>query len=72
MKYILNTIVTVVAVILCLTQSSNALIDDTILEFLEEFRMRMCHPIPKLGLPALDPLEIKHAETSMDNKYLLE
>jgi len=29
-----------------------------ILAFLQEFRMRMCHPIPNLGLPALDPLQL--------------
>ncbi|XP_017856627.1 PREDICTED: uncharacterized protein LOC108609379 [Drosophila arizonae] len=43
-----------------------------ILEFLEEFRMRMCHPIPNLGLPALDPLELGPAETAANNQYLID
>ncbi|XP_016959766.1 uncharacterized protein LOC108031071 [Drosophila biarmipes] len=44
----------------------------TIQEFLNEFRMRMCHPIPNLGLPALDPLQLGPAETEVNNKYLVD
>ncbi|EDW85123.1 uncharacterized protein Dwil_GK14489 [Drosophila willistoni] len=40
--------------------------------FLEELRLRMCHPIPNLGLPQLDPLELGPASTSQDNKYLVD
>ncbi|EDW42094.1 uncharacterized protein LOC6606303 [Drosophila sechellia] len=43
-----------------------------ILAFLQEFRMRMCHPIPNLGLPALDPLQLGPAETELNNKYLVD
>lgn len=46
--------------------------EETIKNFLNEFRMRMCHPIPNLGLPALDPLQLSHAETSVNNQYLIE
>ncbi|KAH8383382.1 hypothetical protein KR009_008261 [Drosophila setifemur] len=45
--------------------------ESVILNFLNEFRMRMCHPIPNLGLPALDPLQLKHAQTAVDSKYLV-
>ncbi|XP_039495624.1 uncharacterized protein LOC120454418 [Drosophila santomea] len=43
-----------------------------ILSFLEEFRMRMCHPIPNLGLPALDPLQFGPVATELNNKYLVD
>lgn len=46
--------------------------ESTILQFLNEFRMRMCHPIPNLGLPALDPLQLGPAETEANNKYLVD
>lgn len=46
--------------------------ESVILNFLEELRMRMCHPIPSLGLPALDPLQLGPAETAVNNKYLVE
>ncbi|TDG45711.1 hypothetical protein AWZ03_007849 [Drosophila navojoa] len=32
----------------------------------------MCHPIPNLGLPALDPLELGPAETAVNNQYLVD
>lgn len=34
--------------------------------------MRMCHPIPNLGLPALDPLQLEHADTAVNNQYLVD
>ncbi|XP_017057477.1 uncharacterized protein LOC108098832 [Drosophila ficusphila] len=43
-----------------------------ILAFLDAFRMRMCHPIPNLGLPPLDPLQLGPAETAVNNKYLVD
>ncbi|EDV92587.1 uncharacterized protein LOC6563153 [Drosophila grimshawi] len=46
--------------------------EDKILKFLEEFRMRMCHPIPNLGLPALDPFELGPENVAVDNKYLID
>ncbi|KAL7728561.1 hypothetical protein ACLKA6_012562 [Drosophila palustris] len=46
--------------------------EEKILSFLEEFRMRMCHPIPNLGLPALDPLQLEHADTAVNNQYLID
>ncbi|XP_034486339.1 uncharacterized protein LOC117790840 [Drosophila innubila] len=46
--------------------------EDKILSFLEEFRKRMCHPIPNLGLPALDPLQLDHADTAVNNQYLID
>ncbi|KAI8046129.1 uncharacterized protein LOC128266530 [Drosophila gunungcola] len=46
--------------------------ESQILAFLNEFRMRMCHPIPNLGLPALDPLKLGPAETALNNKYLVD
>ncbi|XP_062127351.1 uncharacterized protein LOC133839705 [Drosophila sulfurigaster albostrigata] len=46
--------------------------EDTILNFLDEFRMRMCHPIPSLGLPALDPLQLEHVDTAVNNQYLID
>lgn len=49
-----------------------AIYEERIKNFLNEFRMRMCHPIPNLGLPPLDPLQLSHAETSVNNQYLIE
>ncbi|KAH8337501.1 hypothetical protein KR059_012260 [Drosophila kikkawai] len=46
--------------------------ESVILNFLNEFRMRMCHPIPNLGLPALDPLQLGPAEAAVNNKYLVD
>ncbi|KAH8332671.1 hypothetical protein KR074_008785 [Drosophila pseudoananassae] len=55
----------------CLAPAT-CLYETTILNFLDEFKKRMCHPIPNLGLPALDPLEIKHAEAAVDGNYLVD
>ncbi|KAL9887684.1 uncharacterized protein ACN2A1_009789 isoform 3-T3 [Glossina fuscipes fuscipes] len=49
-----------------------ALKEDKIITFVNELNLRMCHPIPKLGLPALDPLEIRNFTVILDNKYLVE
>ncbi|KAL9872244.1 uncharacterized protein LOC119642595 [Glossina fuscipes] len=49
-----------------------ALKEDKIITFVNELNLRMCHPIPKLGLPALDPLEIRNFTVTLDNKYLVE
>uniref|UniRef100_A0A1B0AS23 Lipid-binding serum glycoprotein N-terminal domain-containing protein n=1 Tax=Glossina palpalis gambiensis TaxID=67801 RepID=A0A1B0AS23_9MUSC len=49
-----------------------ALKEDKIITFINELNLRMCHPIPKLGLPALDPLEIRNFTVTLDNKYLVE
>ncbi|CAD6991467.1 unnamed protein product [Ceratitis capitata] len=46
--------------------------ETAILNFLEQLRVRMCHPIPQLGLPALDPLHITHVEGKFNNKYLID
>ncbi|XP_068154147.1 uncharacterized protein [Drosophila tropicalis] len=46
--------------------------EEEVQAFLEELRLRMCHPIPNLGLPQLDPLELGPASTSADNKYLVD
>ncbi|XP_013119594.1 uncharacterized protein LOC106096400 [Stomoxys calcitrans] len=72
MKFGLFTIVAVIAIFTSSLPQGNALMEDAILEFLEELRMRMCHPIPKFGLPALDPIKIDHVETSVDNQYLVD
>lgn len=42
---------------------SSALDAKGIEKFLEDLRLRMCHPIEKLGLPALDPLTRKDKES---------
>uniref|UniRef100_A0A1A9V148 Lipid-binding serum glycoprotein N-terminal domain-containing protein n=1 Tax=Glossina austeni TaxID=7395 RepID=A0A1A9V148_GLOAU len=49
-----------------------ALKEGKIKTFINELNLRMCHPIPKLGLPALDPLEIRNFTVTLDNKYLVE
>uniref|UniRef100_A0A1A9Z9X3 Lipid-binding serum glycoprotein N-terminal domain-containing protein n=1 Tax=Glossina pallidipes TaxID=7398 RepID=A0A1A9Z9X3_GLOPL len=49
-----------------------ALKEGKIKKFINELNLRMCHPIPKLGLPALDPLEIRNFTVTLDNKYLVE
>ncbi|XP_017845485.1 uncharacterized protein LOC108601997 [Drosophila busckii] len=56
---------------LCLP-AAECVFEKTIESFLKELSVRMCHPIPNLGLPALDPLTVNHAETAMDNKYLID
>ncbi|KAH8295344.1 hypothetical protein KR018_010146 [Drosophila ironensis] len=59
--------------ILCASLTPAAcLYESVVLNFLQELRLRMCHPIPNLGLPALDPLQVGHAETAVDNKYLVD
>lgn len=59
--------------ILCASLApATCLYESAILNFLDELKLRMCHPIPNLGLPALDPLEIKHADIAVDGKYLVE
>ncbi|XP_017035544.1 uncharacterized protein [Drosophila kikkawai] len=55
----------------CLAPAS-CVYESVILNFLNEFRMRMCHPIPNLGLPALDPLQLGPAEAAVNNKYLVD
>ncbi|XP_030376361.1 uncharacterized protein LOC115625453 [Scaptodrosophila lebanonensis] len=53
--------------------SSQASFESQIIDFLEELRMRMCHPIPNLGMPALDPFQIpEHHEIAVDNKYFVD
>lgn len=49
-----------------------ALKEGKIKMLINELNLRMCHPIPKLGLPALDPLEIRNFTVTLDNKYLVE
>lgn len=61
-----------IVVLLQTIRNAECLYEDTILNFLEQLRVRMCHPIPQLGLPALDPFQIQHVETEMNNKYLVE
>ncbi|XP_054747359.1 uncharacterized protein LOC129253125 [Anastrepha obliqua] len=46
--------------------------EDAVLDFLEQLRVRMCHPIPQLGLPALDPFQITQVEAQMNNKYIID
>lgn len=69
--YILRLVLATVSLYCCLSPVV-CIYEATIIEFLEEFRMRMCHPIPNLGLPALDPLELGPAETAVNNQYLIE
>ncbi|XP_039955343.1 uncharacterized protein LOC120771421 [Bactrocera tryoni] len=61
-----------IAVLLQTIRKAECLYEDTILNFLEQLRVRMCHPIPQLGLPALDPFKIHHVETEINNKYLVD
>lgn len=49
--------------ILLMFQSSSALDAQGIEDFLEDLRLRMCHPIEKFGLPALDPFTIENKES---------
>uniref|UniRef100_T1GZI4 Uncharacterized protein n=1 Tax=Megaselia scalaris TaxID=36166 RepID=T1GZI4_MEGSC len=48
--------------LLLVFQNSSALNAKEIEQFLEDLRLRMCHPIEKLGLPALDPMTKKNLE----------
>lgn len=66
-------ILSVTFVVICLCSTPvESIFEDTIIEFLEEIRKRMCHPIPKFGLPALDPFQISHLEYEANNYYLRE
>ncbi|XP_023176185.2 uncharacterized protein LOC111603011 [Drosophila hydei] len=69
--YILRVLLATASLYSCLGPVA-CLYEATIMEFLEELRMRMCHPIPNLGLPALDPLELGPAETAVNNQYLID
>ncbi|XP_061396722.1 uncharacterized protein LOC133332339 [Musca vetustissima] len=72
MKSSVFTLVAILAIVSTTIPSAHGLMEDAILEFLDELKMRMCHPIPKFGLPALDPLRIGHVEAEMDNKYIVD
>lgn len=72
MKFGLYAILAVVAIFSAEIPPTNGLMEDSILAFLEELRTRMCHPIPKFGLPALDPFRIGHVAYSANNDYLVE
>lgn len=61
-----------IAVLMQTCQDAECLNEDAILDFLEQLRLRMCHPIPQLGLPALDPFHTQYVEAEINNKYLLE
>ncbi|XP_055906398.1 uncharacterized protein LOC129941722 [Eupeodes corollae] len=54
-------------IICCHNNLVTAGLSDEIKQLFEEFRLRMCHPFPQWNLPALDPLEIEHAELHKDN-----
>lgn len=69
---LLSQLALTTALIACFLSPAASLYEEKILSFLEEFRMRMCHPIPNLGLPALDPLQLSHAEAAVNNQYLIE
>ncbi|XP_030565906.1 uncharacterized protein LOC115766255 [Drosophila novamexicana] len=69
--YLWQMLLAVATIYSCLSPVA-CVYEETIQVFLEEFRMRMCHPIPNLGLPALDPLELGPAETAVNNKYLVD
>lgn len=66
----IRSFVHVIAIISWMVVSTDAIMEDKILQFLEEVRNRMCYPL--FGLPALDPLQIENANFSMNNKYLAE
>ncbi|KAH8346669.1 hypothetical protein KR084_007838 [Drosophila pseudotakahashii] len=67
-----SQVLLVTAILYACLAPAACIYEDTILSFLNEFRMRMCHPIPNLGLPALDPLQLGPAETELNNKYLVD
>ncbi|XP_005180768.1 uncharacterized protein LOC101890822 [Musca domestica] len=66
------TLLAILAIFATTIPPTYGIMEDSIMEFLEELKMRMCHPIPKFGLPALDPLTIGHVETEIDNKYFVD
>lgn len=70
MKYNLYVLAAFMAIFGCFVPQTEALAEQQILDFLEEVRNRMCYPL--FGLPALDPLEIKHVEYNMNNKYIID
>ncbi|XP_073825647.1 uncharacterized protein [Musca autumnalis] len=70
MKSSLITLVAILAIFSTTIPSTQALMEDAILSFLDELKMRMCHPM--FGLPALDPLRIGHVAGEMDNKYIVD
>lgn len=49
----------------------NCIMEERIIEILEEFRNRMCHPLPQFHLPALDPLKVDYFKADLDNKYFI-
>ncbi|BFF89362.1 uncharacterized protein DMAD_08140 [Drosophila madeirensis] len=69
--YFLQAVLAMATLYGCLAPGE-CLYESQIRAFLEAFRMRMCHPIPNLGLPALDPFILGPGQTSMNNKYLID
>ncbi|XP_036345460.1 uncharacterized protein LOC118754680 [Rhagoletis pomonella] len=65
---------TVLALAICfiMPPTAESVGENVVLDFFEQLRVRMCHPIPQLGLPALDPLQITHVEEEINNKYLID
>ncbi|KAH8311212.1 hypothetical protein KR044_004977 [Drosophila immigrans] len=70
-SYLLKLLLITAIICSCLSPAA-CVYEEKILNFLEEFRLRMCHPIPNLGLPALDPLQLNHADTAVNNQYLID
>lgn len=50
--------------------SLEAILERSILKFLEDWRLRMCHPLNSLGLPPMDPFHIKNVAFSMRDEEL--
>ncbi|XP_002138019.2 uncharacterized protein [Drosophila pseudoobscura] len=69
--YFLQAVMAIAILYSCL-EPAECLYESQIRDFLNEFRNRMCHPIPNLGLPALDPFVLGPGQTSMNNKYLID
>ncbi|XP_017064820.1 uncharacterized protein LOC108103730 [Drosophila eugracilis] len=69
---LISQVLLATAIIYACLEPAACLYEDKIQTFLDEFRKRMCHPIPNLGLPALDPLELGPAKTEVNNKYLID
>ncbi|XP_053966809.1 uncharacterized protein LOC128868576 [Anastrepha ludens] len=67
-----HAIALVLAVCFHIAPQAESIGEDAVLDFLEQLRVRMCHPIPQLGLPALDPFQITQVEAQMNNKYIID
>uniref|UniRef100_A0A1A9WSF0 Lipid-binding serum glycoprotein N-terminal domain-containing protein n=1 Tax=Glossina brevipalpis TaxID=37001 RepID=A0A1A9WSF0_9MUSC len=53
-------------------KSFDAIKEAKIKKIIKDLKLRMCHPIPELGLPALDPFEFRNFTVTLNNEYLID